>query len=290
MTLQATPLTPVFGAAITGVDATREAPAETAAALRAALDDYSLLVLRDQKLTDDQQVAFSRVFGALEDSLTGTRGEGSYFAKLSNVLPDGGLADPESQRMLFSRANELWHSDSSFKEVPGRVSLLSGRTVPPEGGETEFASLRAAYAALPEETKRRIEGLVCEHDLAHSRDTYDPRAMTAEQRGAYPPVRHAMVRTNPNNGRKSLYIGAHVRRIVGWPDDEGRALIDELMDFATRPEFVYRHAWRTDDLAIWDNRCTLHRGRPWDWSRHARVMQRTTVAGLGPTVGPNAVE
>lgn len=290
MGLSLTPLTPLFGAELGAVDAGRAQSEETAGAVRDALDEYSVLVLHGQKVTDDQQIAFSQCIGPLEASLTGTKGDGSYFAKLSNVEPDGSLADPTSQRMLFSQANEFWHSDSSFKEFPAKASLLSGRMTPPEGGETEFASMRAAYAALPDDLKKKIDGLICEHDLSHSRDMLSPGAMTDEQRQAYPPVRQAMVRTNPANGRKSLFIGAHVTRIIDWPEAESRSLLDELMDVVTRPEFVYRHIWRADDLVIWDNRCILHRGKPWDRAKYGRIMQRTTVAGVGPTVGAAAVE
>lgn len=290
MGLSFIPLTPVFGAELDGVDAGREQSEETARALRDALDEYSVLVLHGQKVTDDQQVAFSQCIGPLEASLTGTKGEGSYFAKLSNVEPDGSLADPTSQRMLFSQANEFWHSDSSFKEHPAKASLLSGRMTPPEGGETEFANMRAAFAALPDDMKKTVEGLVCEHDLSHSREMLSPGAMTAEQRRDYPPVRQAMVRANPANGRKSLFIGAHVTRVIDWPEDESRALLDELMGIVTRPEFIYRHVWQADDLIIWDNRCILHRGRTWDKTRYGRIMQRTTVAGVGPTIGAAAAE
>lgn len=284
MAVTVKPLTPVFAAEVSGIDTTRPVPDGDFAALRAALDEYSVLVLHDQPLTDEQQVVFSERFGELEDSLVGTRGQGTPFAPLGNIGEDGALIDPTSQRQLFQKANEFWHTDSSFKPWPPLASLLIGRVCPPVGGETEFASMRAAYAALPEETKAKLTGLWCEHDLARSREMVAPGAMTADQRAAYPPVRHAMVRADPANGRKNLFLGTHVTRVIGMPEPDSRNLIDELMDFGTQERFVYRHVWRAGDLLIWDNRCVLHRGLPWDRTRYPRSIQRTTIAGTGPTV------
>jgi len=284
VTLTFEPLTPVFGATVAGIDITGDVSDEAIAEIQWAFEEYSVLVFHGQPLDDETQLAFSRRFGPLEDSLASTGGGGGYFARLTNVKEDGSLADPNSQRQLFSKANEFWHTDSSFKPVPARASLLSGRLVPPEGGETEFASARAAFAMLPEETQRRLEGMICEHDLSRSREMISPDAMTDAQRAAYPPVFHTMVRANPVNGRKALFLGTHVTRIVGVPDDDSRTLIDELMELITRPEFVYRHVWAQDDLVMWDNRCVLHRGRPWDATKYGRTVQRTTLAGDGPTV------
>jgi len=283
MAVTVRPLTPEFAAEVSGIDARHSIPDADFAVLRAAFEEHSVLVLHGQRLSDDEQVAFSERFGPLEDSLVGTRGEGSYFAKLSNIADDGGLVDPGAQKMLFSKANEFWHTDSSFKPWPPSASILIGRVIPPEGGETEFCSMRAAHAALPAAIKARLAGLWAEHDLSRTRDMVAPGAMTAEQRKVYPPVRHAVVRANPVNGRKTLYLGAHVTRIVGMEERESRALIDELIAFGTGERFVYRHHWTQDDMLIWDNRCVLHRGRPWDRARYARSIQRTTVAGLGPT-------
>ncbi len=186
--------------------------------------------------------------------------------------------------MIYQRGNLMWHSDSSFKLVPSLCSLLSAREVPPEGGETEFVSTRAAYAALPAEMKQRVEGLVAEHSFVYSRGLVDPDLLTEEEKEETPPVRQALVRTNPVNGRKSLFVGSHASHIVGWPVEDGRVLLEELLEFATRPRFRYRHEWRMHDLIVWDNRGCLHRARPYDAEKHRRLMQRTTVAGDGPTV------
>jgi alpha-ketoglutarate-dependent 2,4-dichlorophenoxyacetate dioxygenase len=175
----------------------------------------------------------------------------------------------------------LWHSDSSFKRVPSLCSLLSARIVPPEGGATEFASARAAYPSLPEPLRRRVENLVVVHDFAWSRDQVRPGFFTAEERAVYPPVRHPLVRTNPVNGSKSLFLGAHASHVEGMPIEEGRALLKELLGRVTQPPFCYQHEWTLGDLVIWDNRCVLHRATPYDATRFTRLMQRTTIGGDG---------
>jgi alpha-ketoglutarate-dependent 2,4-dichlorophenoxyacetate dioxygenase len=172
-----------------------------------------------------------------------------------------------------------WHSDSSFKAVPSLCSLLSGRIVPPEGGATEFASARAAYPSLPADLRRRVECAVVVHDFGWSRDQIRPGFFTAEERAVYPPVRHPLVRTNPVNGRRSLFLGAHASHVEGLSLEEGRALLRTLLEHVTRPEFCYRHEWEEGDLVVWDNRCVLHRATPYDTTRHHRLMQRTTVSG-----------
>jgi alpha-ketoglutarate-dependent 2,4-dichlorophenoxyacetate dioxygenase len=181
--------------------------------------------------------------------------------------------------MIYQLANMLWHSDSSFKKVPALCSLLSGRIVPPEGGATEFASARCAYPSLPEALKRRVETAVAVHDFGWSRDQIRPGFFTDEERAAYPPVRHPLVRVNPANGRESLFLGAHASYVEGLPLEEGRALLRELLAHVTRPEFCHRHEWREGDLVVWDNRCVLHRATPYDSVRHKRLMQRTTISG-----------
>ena len=185
----------------------------------------------------------------------------------------------EEHSVLYQLANQFWHSDSSFKRVPALCSLLSGRIVPPEGGATELASARAAYAELPDGLRRRVEGLVCVHDFTWSRDQVRPGILTDTERAEVPPVEHPLVRANPVNGRRTLFIGAHASHIVGMPIEDGRALLRELTAFVTRPRFCYRHEWREHDLIIWDNRCVLHRATPFDSTRYHRWMQRTTVSG-----------
>ncbi|MBI3517057.1 MAG: TauD/TfdA family dioxygenase [Proteobacteria bacterium] len=285
MAISITPLHPLFGAEIGRVDVGAPLDDATFAAIRAALDDYSLLVFHDQSLDDDRQVAFSRRFGPLEKTISANATGGTHFARQSNLdVGTGAVIPPEDRRMVYQKGNQLWHTDSSFKPVPALCSLLSGRVVPPEGGDTGFASARAAYDALPEAMKRRIEGLVAEHSLGYSRGLIGPDVLTETQKQEVPAVRQVVVRTNPVNGRKAIYAGAHASHIVGLPIEEGRALLRELNDFITQPRFCYSHRWRQGDLVIWDNRCLLHRATPYDTVRHQRLMQRTTVAGDAPTV------
>lgn len=285
MTLTARALHPLFGVEIGGVDLAAPLNDATFAAIRAAFEAHSLLLFRDQVLDDDAQVAFSRRFGPLETTVKANPAGGTYFARQSNLdIATGAFIPPEDRRMIYQKANYFWHTDSSFKRVPSLCSLLSARIVPPEGGETEFATMRAAYDDLPEATKRRLDGLVALHSLQHSRSLVDPDVLTQDQRDEVPPVPQTLVRVNPVNGRKALYVGAHASQIVGWPQDEGSAFLRELTEFATQPRFVYRHAWRAGDLLGWDNRALLHRATAYDGVRYKRLMQRTTVAGDAPTV------
>jgi alpha-ketoglutarate-dependent 2,4-dichlorophenoxyacetate dioxygenase len=286
-----TPLHPCLGARVEGIDLA--APLDEAACRRVfdAFQEHSVLVFPDQRLTDEQQMAFSRRFGPLEvtiNSIGQERRLHPNLVDLSNVDPQraDGLMGWDDRRMVYQSGNQLWHSDSSFKPVPAMASLLSGREVPPAGGETEFASLRHAYATLPEATRQRLDGRVVVHSILYSRSTIAKGLFDPGQEREQPPVRQALVRANPVNGRKSIYIGAHAWYIEGLPWEESRRLLDELLAHTTRPECVYQHRWRPWDLVMWDNRCVLHRGRPWDAARHRRVMRRTTVAGEGPTAEP----
>ena len=284
MALTITKLHPLFGAEIGGVDTGRPMDDAMFGAIRAALDDYSLLVFHDQTLDDGSQVAFSERFGPLEKTISANAAGGTHFARQSNIdIDTGAVIPPEDRRMIYQKGNMLWHTDSSFKPVPSLCSLLSARVVPETGGDTDFASARAAYDALPDATKARIEGLVAEHSLAYSRGLIGPDVLTEAQKNEVPPVRQAVVRANPANGRKAIYAGSHASHIVGWPAEEGRALLRELNDFITQPRFCYTFRWRAGDLVIWDNRCLLHRATPYDGTRYKRLMQRTTVAGDGPT-------
>lgn len=280
MTVTVIPLTASFAARIDGVDIARPIDDATWATVRAALDEHSVLVFRRHPLDDEQQVAFSRRFGALEVTRSMNPAAGTPFARQSNLdIKTGDVIPAEDRRMVYQLANMLWHSDSSFKPVPSLCSLLSARIIPPEGGATEFASARAAYPSLPDALKRRVEDLVVVHDFAWSRDRVRPGFFTDQERAAYPPVRHPLVRTNPVNGRRSLFLGAHASHIEGLPIDEGRALLTTLLDHVTQPQFCYRHEWTEGDLVIWDNRCVLHRATPYDTARYKRLMQRTTVSG-----------
>jgi len=280
MTVTVTPLTASFAARLDGVDIARPIDDATWSTVRAALDEHSVLVFRRHPLDDEQQVAFSRRFGALEVTRSMNPAAGTPFARQSNLdIKTGDVIPAEDRRMVYQLANMLWHSDSSFKQVPSLCSLLSARIIPPEGGATEFASARAAYPSLPDALKRRVEDLVVVHDFAWSRDRVRPGFFTDQERAAYPPVRHPLVRTNPANGRRSLFLGAHASHVEGLPIDEGRALLATLLDHVTQPQFCYRHDWTEGDLVIWDNRCVLHRATPYDTTRYKRLMQRTTVSG-----------
>jgi alpha-ketoglutarate-dependent 2,4-dichlorophenoxyacetate dioxygenase len=284
--LQMHRLHPAFGVEISGVDLRQPLDDGTWAHIWEAFNEHSLLVFRGQPLTDDEQMRFSVRFGPLERTIRTLGKEDRLhpnLVELANVDEDGRLMDWSDRRMIYQSGNQMWHSDSSFKKVPAQASLLSGRQVPPEGGETEFVSCRVAWEALAPEMQRRLEGKVAVHSFAYSRGLIDPTLLGQEVKDALPPVRQALIRANPVNGKKTLYIGSHASHIEGMPLEEGRALLKELVELATRPDRMYRHAWRQHDLVIWDNRCMLHRGRSWNAKRHARIMHRTTVAGDGPT-------
>lgn len=284
MPLKVEKLHPLFVAEVSGVDLQQPVDDATFSEIRDAFETHSILVFRDQDVDDTRQIAFSERFGSLEQMLKGSMGDGTPIANLSNVDPQtDSIMPPTDKRAIRNSANMLWHTDSSFKRVPALASLLSGREVPPEGGETEFASTRAAYAALPDKRKLGLDDLVAEHSFAFSRGKVDPEMLNQEQRNEVPPVPHPLIRENPVTGQKALYVGSHASHILGRPVEEGRALLEALLDWATQPQFRYLHKWRPKDLVMWDNRCVLHRGRPWDF-KYRRVMRRTTVAGEGPTV------
>ena len=285
---------PSFATEVSGVDLTRRLDDATFERIAVAFDDYSVLVFRGQALSDEQQMAFSERWGPLETTVRTLGGEdrlGAHIVDLSNTDPDGKLMGWDDRRMLYQSGNQLWHSDSSFKPVPAHSSALSARAIPPEGGETEFASMRVAYEHLAEDlhldenVRRDLDRLIVVHSFGFSRSMIDPGIGTEIGRD-YPPVRHALVRANPRNGRRSLYIGSHAWFIEGIGLDESRILIARLLEQTTRPDRVYRHRWQVGDLVMWDNRCVLHRGRPWDSARYKRVMHRTTVAGDGATADP----
>jgi alpha-ketoglutarate-dependent 2,4-dichlorophenoxyacetate dioxygenase len=277
-------LHPFFCAEIRGVDT--GAPMDDAifGEIRAAMEEYSVLIFHDQSLDDERQIGFSRRFGPLEMAGKANPAVGTYFARQSNLdITTGDVIPLEDRRMIYQKGNYLWHSDSSFKAVPSLCSLLSARIVPHEGGNTEFATMRAAYDALPHDMKQRLEGLVVEHSLVYSRGTISTGALTPEMKAELPGAWQTMVRVNPINGRKAIYAGAHASHVIGWPREQGRAFIQWLNEFATQSRFCYSHAWRQGDLVIWDNRAVLHRATAYDTVRQKRLMQRTTVRGDGPT-------
>jgi alpha-ketoglutarate-dependent 2,4-dichlorophenoxyacetate dioxygenase len=289
--MKVTPIHPSLGARVEGVDLAQPLDEPAFRQIFDAFQAHSILLFHEQRLTDEEQMAFSRRFGPLEITIRAIGKEDRLhpnLVDLSNLDPEqnGRLMDWNNRRMLYQSGNQLWHTDSSFKPVPAMASLLSGREVPPVGGETEFVSMRHAYATLPEATRRTLEGRVAVHSILYSRSTIAPGLFDPDNAQELPPVRQALVRANPVNGRKTIYIGSHAWYIEGMEYGESRRLLDELLAHTTRPECVYQHRWRQWDLVMWDNRCVLHRGRPWDASAHARVMRRTTVAGEGPTAEP----
>jgi alpha-ketoglutarate-dependent 2,4-dichlorophenoxyacetate dioxygenase len=254
-------------------------------AIEQAFYDHSVLVFHDQQLNEEEHAAFSRRFGDLEMTMVNDpSGGGGPVNHISNVDEHDRLIPMDDVRMVYNSGNALWHTDSSYKPVPAKASLLFADDVPPSGGETEFACMRAAYETLSDEERDAIENLVVEHDIAFSRATIDPNMLSDAFRKEVPPQLQALVRVIPETGRKTFYAGAHAARVAGLPEKRSRALIDKLNALATKPEFVYQHKWAVNDLVMWDNRCCLHRGRAWDGSKFRRVMRRTTIAGDGPTV------
>jgi len=280
---------PVFVGEVSGVDVTRPLAPDEVAAIEAGMDRHAVLVFRDQQVTDEQQMAFTLNFGRIEDARGGniTKPEDRRLRvgmnDVSNLGRDGRPLDPTSRVHWFNLGNLLWHSDSSFRAIPAKYSILSARVVNPRGGNTEFADMRAAYDALDPETKAEIEDLVCEHSLMYSRGALGMQDFTDEERAMFRPVRQRLVRTHPVTGRKSLYLASHAGAIVGMPVPEARILLRDLTEHATQPRFVYAHVWRPWDLVMWDNRQVMHRGRRYD-QRYPRDMRRTTVAGDAPTV------
>ena len=285
MTLTIRKLEQHIGAEVQGIDITSPIDAETFDKLRGALCEYAVLVFHEQDITDEQHVAFSEGFAPLEMTMANDPiGDGGPIGVISNLDENGDIIPPEDSRTLYTVANTLWHSDGSFKRVPLRGSLLSAKVIPPEGGETEFASLTAAYAALPEQQKADIEGLIAEHSIAHSRAQISPNLMDEAFQKDTPPVNQRLVRTIPETGKKALLVGSYTTRVHGLPIEEGKALLKDLLEWSTQPQFVYRHTWRMNDLVVYDNRCCLHRGRSWDRGKYKRVLHRTTLAGDDPTV------
>jgi alpha-ketoglutarate-dependent 2,4-dichlorophenoxyacetate dioxygenase len=277
--IQAVPLGPGFAAEIRGAGLADVVASDAAyAAVRAAFDEHSVLLFRGQPVTNELQAAFSQRFGTLEIAKAASLGEGTPFSILTNIDRDtGALVPPDHKEALRARANQLWHTDSCFKVPPALASVLSARTIPPSGGETEFASQRLAWERLPEAQRRRLENAYAWHDYAHSRGKVAPHLASERERSTLPPVRWRMHWRNPANGRDSLYIASHTCGIDGMPRDEALALIAELLDFITLPGHTYVHRWQSGDVIMWDNRATLHRGRPWP-DNLPRHMVRTTIS------------
>lgn len=281
---------PVFVGEVSGVDLRNPLTGEEAAQIDAGMADYGVLVFHGQDISDEAQIAFSANFGTLElpgsasnitkDNERRLRAE---LADVSNLDEGHRPFARDDRRRMFNLGNQLWHSDSSFRAVPAKYSLLSGRIIPSEGGNTEFADMRAAYDALDARTKSEIEDLVCEHSLLYSRGLLGFTELSEEEKANFKPVRQSLVRTHPVTGRKSLFLSAHAGTIVGWPMPEARAFLRDLTEHATQREFVHAHVWKQHDLVMWDNRQTMHRVRRFDDTQVTRDMRRTTIQGEAMT-------
>jgi alpha-ketoglutarate-dependent 2,4-dichlorophenoxyacetate dioxygenase len=288
MAITVVPVTPSFAAEIGDVDLSRPLDAEDVRAVKDAFSKYAVVVFPDQQLSQDQHLDFAAHFGPLETTIGVYRTDQPLrvrkeFADVSNITHDDKLWGKDDRHRMFQMANRIWHTDSSFKRLPAYASLLYARSIPPVGGHTEFADERAAYDALPEVTKRKLDGLVAEHSIFNSRARLGFTNFNDEERRSLPPVPQVLVRTIPESGRRSLYLASHAGRIFGMADAEGRALIDELVAHATQRQFVYTHRWRVNDLVMWDNRCTMHRGTDFDDLRWKRDVQRATVSDIANT-------
>jgi alpha-ketoglutarate-dependent 2,4-dichlorophenoxyacetate dioxygenase len=282
------PVTANFAAEIGDTDLSRPLDPADVAAIKQAFWDYSVLIFPGQELSEAQHIEFARNFGPLETTIAALNPDAKLrlrtdLADISNLDAHSEIWGERSRIRMFQLANRLWHTDSSFKYLPARASLLYARAIPPVGGHTEFADLRAAYDALDQDLKRRLEGLVAEHALAFSRARVGFSGFTEAERKGLPPVLQVMARIIPESGRKSLYIASHAGRIAGFPEAEGRALIDHLIAHATQRQFVYTHRWRVGDLVMWDDRCTMHRGTEFDDLRWTRDMHRATVSDVANT-------
>jgi len=280
-------LQPLFAAEVGAIDLRRVHDRRTLDEIRAGMDEFSVLVFRDQPFTDEEQLAFAQRFDGTLHTNTGAavlgknRFGNEALADISNLDEAGGILNSHDRRRMYALGNRLWHTDASFQDPPGRYSMLSARMVPPVAADTEFATMRAAYDALVPDIKVKLEGLRAHHSIAYSRQTLGFEFSQEEQdklKGAV----HPLVHTNPRTQRKALYLASHASQIMDWPIPEGRLLLRDLIEHATQPRFVYRHEWRVGDLVIWDNRATMHRARPFDDGKHRRELRRVTTLDVGP--------
>jgi len=290
MAIAFNPLHPVFAAECIGVDIGSPIDARIAEAIHTGMDQYAVLVFRrNAPLTTQQQLAFTRSLGELEGPYTtiraqeGMRLESEQLSDISNLGPGNRILEREDRKRLFGLGNQLWHSDSSYKRIPAMYSALCAHVIPPEGGNTEFADMRAAYDMLDASTKRRVEGLVAEHSRIFSKGALGFR-FTEKEEHDFEPVHQPLVRVHPRSGRRSLFLSSHAGRIIGWPTPEAMLLLRELTEHATQREFVYRHIWRVGDLVMWDNQSTMHRARPFPDAIYPRDLRRTTLTCGTPAV------
>ncbi len=284
MPLSAQPLHPVFAAQITGLDPTRALTASEQSEVLALMDLYAVCVYPNASpLGNEQHIAFSRHFGPMQRgrvlTVTGRKERLAAWPELvdvGNLDPEGKIQAPDSRARAFNNGNRLWHTDMSFHPNRATYSLLNAHIIPPADGDTEFADERAAYDALPQAMKERIEPLVASHSIWYSRVLSGFPEPTSEELQSRPPAEHRIVQIHPTSGRRTLYLASHASHIIGWPVEEGRALLRELTEFATQRQFVYRHKWTAGDIVIWDNRCLMHRATPFEDFKYARDMRRTT--------------
>ena len=283
-----TPLHPLIVAEVTGLDLRNKIDSDRLAELIAAMDKFGALIFRGQSLNDDAQIRFSKMFGPLETTRRAHRPGHKlrldiHVSDISNLDEFGEILERTDYRQMSNLANRLWHTDSSFKRIPARYSILSSHALPDQGGETEVADMRAAYDDLPEDRKAEIENYICVHSIFQSRATIGFTDFTDEERAALPPVPQVLVRTHPGSGRKCLYLASHAEGIQGMAAPEAKMLLLDLMEHATQRKYIYTHHWRIGDVLMWDNRCTMHRGR-WHDPTEVRDMRRTTISDELPTL------
>ncbi|MEE3281808.1 MAG: TauD/TfdA family dioxygenase [Pseudomonadota bacterium] len=289
MSISIVPIGKCFAGEVSGVDLRRPLSAKTVAAIDSGMDEYAVLVFRGQDINDEEQLSFSRALGPIESSIGGNitrldqRRLGTDIADVSNLDQNQNIYARDDRRRLFNLGNRLWHSDSSFRAIPAKYSLLSARSIPADGPNTEYADMRAAYDTLDDKIKAEVEGLICEHSLMYSRGQLGFTDFTEEEQQTFAPVRQVLVRTHPVTMRRSLFLASHAGTIVGWPMAEARIFLRDLIEWATQPQFVYVHDWRLHDLVIWDNRQTMHRVRRFNETEDIRDVRRTTVSSDGPT-------
>jgi alpha-ketoglutarate-dependent 2,4-dichlorophenoxyacetate dioxygenase len=295
MSLSVRKIPAAFAAEILGADLRQDPTRALIDAVNAAVAEHAVVVLRDQAITDEHQVRFSRAFGPLElppqINLRGPirrRRLGPELYDVSNLDENGDFLPAESLQLASNRANEKFHTDSSFNALPTKWSLLSARILPPFGADTQFVDTRAVYDALPSPLREKAQEAVAEHYFWKTRGPAGFGAVTEDMHRAMPPVTHPVVRLIPESGRRALYIGSHATHIVGWPRVDGERFLDELNAFATESRFVYTHQWRPGDFVIWDNRCTMHRATPYDVFKYKRDLRRTTINEYGPETSSTA--
>lgn len=287
--MKITPIGTDFAAKITDIDLRQPLSPEQIHTINHTMDRYTVVVFPKQELNDDQQVAFARSLGPLEETravvdVHKQRLAYNQMNDISNLDVDGSILAADDRRRMFNLGNALWHTDSSFKATPAKYSMLHARVIPPEGGNTEFADMRAAWDRLPAKTKAFIAPLVCDHSLIYSRAQLGFEAFNEQEKLNYAPVPQRLVRRHPGSGRQSIYLASHIGVVHGMPRPEGMVLIRDLIEEATRCEFVYSHVWSQFDLVMWDNRCSMHRARPYDDKIYKRDMRRMTLTDSAPTL------